>query len=145
MRWAAPIFLRRRLLYSTLLHGADFIVRNVFVERAEDNSGVRWFRESSLRDEPGNPNLKEFARVCESLCWDVLRSDYSARLPSLHLPVLALWGDQDKLTDHSGVLRHLGAVPRVRTVLLKRCGHMPMIEQPEDTVFHLQRFLQNPP
>lgn len=145
MRLAAPIFLRRALLYPTLLLGADFIVDNVFVTREKENPRVRWFRQSAMRDEPGNPNLKDFARVSETLCRDLLKGDYSDRLSSLQMPVLALWGDSDKLTQVSDVLRQLGRIRRIRTVMLKRCGHMPMVEYPEDTIFHLERFLKRPP
>jgi len=145
MRLSAPIFLRRQLLYRTLLHGADFIVRHVFVDSPEDNRYVRWFRDTAMRDAPGNPNLRAFARVCESLCWDVLRSDITAELPRLRLPTLAIWGDHDHLTRLSSALRAVDSLPRARTVVLRRCGHMPMVEKPQDTVFHLERLLQNPP
>jgi 4,5:9,10-diseco-3-hydroxy-5,9,17-trioxoandrosta-1(10),2-diene-4-oate hydrolase len=145
MRAAAPLVLRRWLLYPTLRLGADRIVDNIFVTREQDNPHVRWFRQAAMRDEPGSPNLRDFARVCESLCRDVARGDYSDRFPTLGLPVLALWGDSDRLTSLSPVLRQLGRIPRVRTVVLPRCGHMPMIEYPAETVRQLERFLQNPP
>ena len=34
---------------------------------------------------------------------------------------------------------------KVTVRVLPRCGHMPMIERPGDTLFHLERFLQRPP
>jgi pimeloyl-ACP methyl ester carboxylesterase len=145
MRMAAPLFLRRQILYPTLLYGADFIVKNVFVEDEAENPYVRWFRQSAMRDLPGYPALRDFARVCESLCWDVLRNDYAEHFPSLRLPVLALWGDHDKLTTLGPVLDHLQRIRRLRTVVLERCGHLPMVEHPEETTFHLERFLANPP
>lgn len=145
MRSCASIFLRRQLLYPFLALGADFILNNVFVDREQDNEYVRWFRASSLRDVPGYPNLKDFARVSESLCRDVVRRDFSDRFPTLRMPVLALWGDHDKLTSLSSVLRRLDALPRVRTVVLQRCGHLPMVERPKETVFHLERLLNDPP
>jgi pimeloyl-ACP methyl ester carboxylesterase len=145
MRVAAPLFLRRQILYPTLLYGANLIVKNVFVEGPEENPYVRWFRQSALRDVPGNPNLRDFARVSESLCWDVMRRSYADRFPSLHIPVLALWGDHDKLTSLGRVLEQLKGIRRLRTVVLRRCGHMPMVEHPEETTFHLQRFLETPP
>jgi pimeloyl-ACP methyl ester carboxylesterase len=117
----------------------------VFVEGPEENPGVRWFHESALRDGPGAHNLMAFARVCESLCVDVARRDYSRFFPQMRVPTLAIWGDHDKLTHVGSVLRRLGDIPRLRTVLLKRTGHMPMIERPEETLFHLERFLASPP
>jgi pimeloyl-ACP methyl ester carboxylesterase len=145
MQAAAPWFLHRSVLAPTLVLGANFIVDHVFVDRARDNPHVRWFRRSAMRDAPTLPNLRAFARVCESLCRDVVSRDYGQRLSSLHLPVLALWGDTDKLTHQPAVLRNLERIRRIRTVILRRCGHMPMIERPRETLEHLERFLQSPP
>jgi pimeloyl-ACP methyl ester carboxylesterase len=132
-------------LFPIMALGAEFIVHNVFVDRPEQNPYVRWFAESSMRDEPGYPNFYEFTRVCETLAADVANHDFSAELAGLALPVLALYGDHDKLTCQGSVLKAVGRIPRVRTVILRRCGHMPMIERPHETLFHLDRFLRTPP
>jgi abhydrolase domain-containing protein 6 len=145
LRRAAPLALHRAWLYPILRYGHDFILDHVFVETPEENQYVRWFRESAQRDAPGYPNLDHFVRVCTTLCADLAQRDFSPQFPSLRMPVLGLWGDHDKLTALAPVLRNLGQIPRVRTVVLPRCGHMPMIERPGDTLFHLERFLQNPP
>jgi 4,5:9,10-diseco-3-hydroxy-5,9,17-trioxoandrosta-1(10),2-diene-4-oate hydrolase len=144
MRKVAPIALRRQLLYRVLFHGADFIVDNVFAN-GDENAGVRWFRQSALRDAPGNPNLKDFARVGESLARDAARRHFADRLSELAMPVLSLWGDCDKLTTIPQVMENLARIPRVRTVVMRRCGHMPMIEHPEQTLFQLERLLDCPP
>jgi pimeloyl-ACP methyl ester carboxylesterase len=144
MRLAAPVFLRRWLLFPTLALGANFILDNVFVDSPRANPHVRWFRESVLRDDRGYPNLYDFARVCESLCDDIAGRDFSQQLGSLELPVLAIWGDRDKLTCRGSVLREVGRIRRIRTVVM-RCGHMPMVERPSDTLFQLQRLLDQPP
>jgi len=145
MRAAAPLMLRRRLLYPFLRLGFDWILSHVFVDDPQDNEHVRWFRNAALSDAPGFPNLLDFARVCETLCPDVARRDYSPHFPRLPMPVLALWGDHDRLTSIGPVLMNLGRIPRVRTVVLPRCGHMPMVERPEETLFQLERFLDSPP
>jgi pimeloyl-ACP methyl ester carboxylesterase len=145
MRLAAPVMLRRQLLYPFFRFGHSFILDNVFVDHENDNEHVRWFRRSALRDAPGYPNLDDFVRVCETLCPDVARRDYSPRFRSLPFPVLGVWGDSDRLTSVGPVLMNLGRIPRVRTVVVRRCGHMPMVERPEETLFHLERFLDNPP
>jgi pimeloyl-ACP methyl ester carboxylesterase len=144
MRLAAPVFLRRWLLFPTLALGANVILDNVFVDHPRDNAQVRWFRESVTRDDPGYPNLYDFARVCESLCRDLTHHDFSAELASLELPVLAIWGDRDKLTCRGSVLAEVGRIPRIRTVMM-RAGHMPMVERPDETLFHLERLLTDPP
>jgi pimeloyl-ACP methyl ester carboxylesterase len=145
MKAAAPLFLRKKLLFATLALGAELILNNVFVDSPQENLHVRRFYASAMRDAPGYPNLKDFARVCETLCRDVVNRDFSHHLDSLDIPVLGIWGDADKLTPLKDVLRCLGRIPRVRTIILKRCGHMPMVERPAETLFHIERFLNNPP
>jgi pimeloyl-ACP methyl ester carboxylesterase len=145
MRLAGPVFLHRHLLLPTLVLGAEFIVRNVFVDSAEDNANVRWFRQTAMVDDPTYPNLRDFARVSESLCRDLLNHDFADQLATLPMPVLGIWGEQDKLTCVPSNIDHLRRIPRARTVILPSCGHMPMVERPEPTAFHLERFLHSPP
>jgi pimeloyl-ACP methyl ester carboxylesterase len=145
MRMAAPVFLKDRLLYATLIVSANFIVNNIFVDNAKENKYVNWFRQSAMRDAKGYPNLKDFTRVCETLCRDVVNKSYADRFHHLHMPVLALWGDTDKLTAASPVLRNLDGIRSLRSVVLRRCGHLPMVERPAESIFHLRRFLETPP
>ena len=145
MRLAAPVALRRVVLFPFLGLGAKFILKNVFVDEPDDNPMVRWFHESALRDAPGAPNLLEFARVCETLCVDLLDRDESPNLPRIDVPVLAIWGDHDKLTTLGPAIRRIGAIPKLRTVIMKNTGHMPMIERADETIEHIRRFLDDPP
>jgi pimeloyl-ACP methyl ester carboxylesterase len=145
MRALGPLALRRELLFPFLALGANSILDNVFVSSPEENQYVRWFHDSALRDAEGMHNLWSFARVSESLCRDLLGRDYSDRFSHIHIPVLALWGDSDRLTYVPSVLRSLRGLPRLRTIVVKRCGHMPMVEYPAETLFHLERFLTSPP
>lgn len=145
MRAVAPLFLNRYVLYPFLRYFANFIVRNVFVDGPENNPHVAWFRETAMRDDAGYPNLKDFARVSASLGRDVASSDFSAQLDELLMPVLAIWGDHDKLTAVTRVLKQLDRIERIRTVMLKDTGHMPMIEHPNQTLEHVERFLERPP
>ncbi len=139
---SAAVRTASRLLLPTLTRGADWILDQVFYE---DSDASRAFRESALRDDPGLPNLRDFVRVCGTLCPDLARRNYSDQLGSLQMPVLSLWGDGDKLTDLSATIRALNNVPQVRTAIIPRCGHMPMIEHPEECAFHIERFIRTPP
>lgn len=145
MQSAAPLTLNRAVLFPILGLGATFILKNVFVDSPEENPHVRWFHESALRDDPACNNLFDFARVCETLCTDVLSRDFSDRFETFNAPVLAIWGEADKLTTVGPVLKRLGRFPRLRTVMMPKTGHMPMIERPEETLFHIERFLTDPP
>jgi len=145
MRWGARNVLNPSMVFPMLILGADFILDNVFVQSPDENRYVRWFHQTSLRDEPGYPNLRDFARVGTHLCRDAVKRDFSDRLPFIQVPALVLMGDHDKLSSLSCVLRKVGGISRVRTVVVKNCGHLPMIEHPEETLFHMRRFLTNPP
>ena len=52
-------------------------------------------------------------------------------LSSIHVPTLLVWGENDRVTPLSVAERFHAAIPRSRLVLLPRCGHAPMLEQPE--------------
>ncbi|MBP7981959.1 MAG: alpha/beta fold hydrolase [Arenimonas sp.] len=63
------------------------------------------------------------------------------RLPLIKLPVGLLWCDQDKIIDPSAAAVFAEGLPNSTTVMLNGCGHMPMMEQPEQVAaFLLSRF-----
>ncbi|WP_169457884.1 alpha/beta fold hydrolase [Ottowia thiooxydans] len=63
------------------------------------------------------------------------------QLRQLTTPSLVLWGDTDLIcpTPYADVWS--SALPRVRKVILPRCGHLPHFEQPEETARHIKAFL----
>lgn len=145
MRLGAPLVLHRHVLFPALQLSANFILDNCFVDHMDDNPHVAHFRRSSLRDAPGFPHLRDFARVSASLCRDVVKRDYGPRLAELRMPVLAVWGAADRLVALPGVADALKRFRRARVVILPNTGHLPMIERPADVVTHLRRFLADPP
>lgn len=54
-------------------------------------------------------------------------------LGELRAPVLILWGDKDRIIHVSTVEVLRRSIPQNETFVLKDCGHMPMIERPEET------------
>lgn len=64
--------------------------------------------------------------------------------PFLHrikAPTLILWGDQDKLLHVSSVPVLEKGIRNHRTVVMKDCGHIPMVERPAETAAHYLNFL----
>lgn len=55
------------------------------------------------------------------------------RLPLIRQPALLLWCDGDKIIDPSAAAVFAEGLPDSTTVLLEGCGHMPMMEQPQET------------
>lgn len=57
-------------------------------------------------------------------------------------PVLALWGEADKVIPLEEARPLLAALPRVELEIFGRCGHNPMEEQPERFLEQVLPFLQ---
>ena len=100
-----------------------------------------WFIDSTARDEAGGQNVRDLARVSESVCRQLARADLEPRLGALRAPVLALAGDSDGLT--APVLERLTDIPRLTHATLPRCGHVPMVERPDELMAHLKPFLES--
>ena len=63
-------------------------------------------------------------------------------LSKIQMPVLIIWGDQDKLTDIGGVALLEKSLKNHKTVILKDTGHVPPIEKPEETAKIYLNFLE---
>jgi pimeloyl-ACP methyl ester carboxylesterase len=63
-------------------------------------------------------------------------------LSQIQMPVLIIWGDQDKITDIGGVAFLEGRLKNHKTVILKETGHCPMFEKPEETAKAYLSFLK---
>lgn len=66
-----------------------------------------------------------------------LENDFSR----ISIPTFVLWGDKDKVVDVSAVRVLKKGIKNTKTVVIKKCGHIPMIEHPEETARHYLRFL----
>ncbi len=64
-----------------------------------------------------------------------------ARLAGLDLSVTILAGDADGLTPAAGARLLAEALPRAAFHLVERCGHQIMLEQPAETLRHLQALI----
>lgn len=62
-------------------------------------------------------------------------------LPELNQPALVLWGDTDRLIDVSTVGVMQEKLPNPQVVIMRDCGHSPMIERPQETAEHYRAFL----
>jgi len=53
-----------------------------------------------------------------------------ARLSSVRVPVLVVWGDSDRVVTPAYGRAVAASFPNARLEVIERCGHMPQIEQP---------------
>jgi pimeloyl-ACP methyl ester carboxylesterase len=57
-------------------------------------------------------------------------NNIAARLETIGVPTLLVWGAEDRITPPSVAGRFAALIPGARLVFLRRCGHAPMLEQP---------------
>lgn len=65
-------------------------------------------------------------------------------LPKISAPTLLLWGELDRVLDVSSIEVMKPLLQQSSVVIMKDCGHAPMIERPEETAAHYQAFLDAP-
>ncbi|MBT8490193.1 MAG: alpha/beta hydrolase [Deltaproteobacteria bacterium] len=63
-------------------------------------------------------------------------------LPNIKAPTLILWGDQDKILDVSSVSVFEKGLKNHKTVIIKDCGHLPMMEKPQETATYYRNFIK---
>lgn len=64
-------------------------------------------------------------------------------LAKIQVPTLLLWGDQDQILDVSSIKIMQPLLKQPSVVIMQACGHLPMIERPEETAEHYQTFLDS--
>lgn len=64
-------------------------------------------------------------------------------LAKIQVPTLLLWGDQDQILDVSSIKVMQPLLKQPTVVIMQACGHLPMIERPEETDEHYQTFLDS--
>lgn len=64
-------------------------------------------------------------------------------LPKILAPTLLLWGEQDRALHVSSIEVMQPLLKRPTVVIMKDCGHAPMIERPQETAAHYQAFLDS--
>lgn len=75
-----------------------------------------------------------------------LREQYvplEPELPKIEVPVLVLWGDKDRVLDVSSIEVMKPLLKKSTVIVMRDCGHAPMIERPEETAQHYQAFLDS--
>ncbi len=63
-------------------------------------------------------------------------------LNKINTPTLILWGENDRVLDVSGAYVFKKGIHNSQMVIFKECGHLPMIENPEETAMVYKKFLK---
>jgi len=65
-----------------------------------------------------------------------------SKLNKINAPTLIVWGDSDKLVHISSVPIFEKNIKNSKAVIIKECGHAPMLEKPAETAAAYQDFLK---
>lgn len=74
---------------------------------------------------------------------ETLRRHWIAQASRYTGPVLVLWGRQDQVLPVHNVDDARGVFPRAEVRLVDRCGHLPMVERPDEFLAALLPFLDH--
>jgi pimeloyl-ACP methyl ester carboxylesterase len=92
---------------------------------------------------------EQFILAFQNWNWETATKGYSGVMPSvfddgalrqLHLPILLLIGDQDKLNPPRAIERARQILPQVEAEIIPKAGHLLSMEQPESVDARLLRF-----
>jgi len=64
------------------------------------------------------------------------------RMKDISAKTLVLWGDKDKILDVSGADILTKGIKNSKKIIMKDCGHTPMIERPEETAGYYLDFIK---
>lgn len=64
-------------------------------------------------------------------------------IKKITMPVLIIWGDSDKFIDISTVQVLEKGLKNYTTKIIKNCGHLPMMERPEETAGYITSFIKS--
>lgn len=67
-------------------------------------------------------------------------TDTTNLLPSIRVPTLLLWGDDDRRSPMSVATQLRGAIPNAELAVISSAGHISNMEQPEQFNAHVRRF-----
>jgi pimeloyl-ACP methyl ester carboxylesterase len=111
--------------------------KRVFEER---NEKVERFIEQAVT-RPDSRFVRDLARVMWSLRKDLTGYHLFDEVQRLTMPTLVIYGGRDRLLPTKDVPRWATKLPAGELEVIERCGHMPIIEKPEQVVARMKGFL----
>ncbi len=95
---------------------------------------IRYLSRKGIENRPFN----------EKIFAELEKEKYSleSEIGKVQNPVLILWGDSDRILHVSGGDILAKKVPGSRMVIMKNCGHVPMMERPGEAARHYLDFLK---
>lgn len=139
-RWmlgAGARILKPKLVSRVMERMALRLLHSCFHE--ENDHAKRFIAQAEGR--PPHPTLDEFAETACSLLPDLAGTHYLDDVERILQPTLVIWGDRDRLVAFAEVPAWAKRLREGKLVVIKGCGHMPIIERPEETHVAILDFL----
>jgi pimeloyl-ACP methyl ester carboxylesterase len=142
IRLVTRLALHPRLVAALLGATAHRILDFIFHQK---NEFTEHFARSQVGREPRKDLLHNMGRVFRDLVPELMSAAVVELADDLVMPVLVIWGDRDRLVPLAMVRDVVTKIRTARLEVIERCGHMPMIEYPEETARLILRFLNEHP
>jgi 2-hydroxy-6-oxonona-2,4-dienedioate hydrolase len=137
-QWVARTIMRPGLVAAALeRYARQLLETRVFEER---NDKVDRFIEQSVT-RPDPRFVKDLVRVMWSMRKELTRYHLFDQVKRLTMPTLVIYGQSDRLLPTKEVPTWAGKLPAGELEVIERCGHMPIIEKPEQVVRRMRVFL----
>jgi pimeloyl-ACP methyl ester carboxylesterase len=138
-QWMARTIMRPGLVAAALeRHARALLEKRVFEERNEKVE--RFIQQSVTRPDPRF--VGDLCRVMWSMRHELTRYHLFDQVERLTVPTLVMYGGCDKLLPTALVPAWARRLPAGELEVIERCGHMPIIEKPEQVVTRLKAFLR---
>lgn len=82
-------------------------------------------------------NAKIFDEITDTDFYEL-----EGKLNTIKAPTLIVWGDSDKVLDISALPVFENKIRNAKSAIIKECGHLPMLEKPEETAAVYKDFLE---
>jgi abhydrolase domain-containing protein 6 len=85
------------------------------------------------------------AKLNAKISSEIAGTDFYKLEEKLHMikaPTLIVWGDSDKILDISALPVFEKNIKNAKSLIIKECGHLPMLEKPAETAAAYKNFLK---
>jgi abhydrolase domain-containing protein 6 len=118
----------------------DKLIGILYLKPPEMPSFIKQYLAKQAMENTRNYEIYKINWKGKGLLWDdwfILES----KLNKITAPTLIVWGDSDKTINISCVPVFEKNIKNSQSVIIKECGHMPMMEKPAETASIYQGFL----
>ncbi|WP_092063270.1 3-oxoadipate enol-lactonase [Poseidonocella pacifica] len=120
-------------------------VRNEGIEALADGTMERWFsaefRETAPFHAWRNMLVRQPVEGYAGCCAAIQGADFLTPTSGLRLPALGIAGSEDGATPPDLVRETVDLIPGAEFALIRRAGHLPCVEQPEEYARILSEFI----